>query len=239
MPFTSQSMERFDNLYQYLSRKFQLRQKAVQVGETVYQLFTVKDIDELLDRLIEQPPDHPEVKDERLPYWAEIWPSSIALARFLSQKNLIESEARIIEIGCGIGLVGMAVANTSSHILLTDYQPDALLFAELNWLMNLGRSPTLQLLDWRNPAMEERFDVVLASDVIYEKRFFHPLIHTFESLLLPEGHVYLSEPNRPVAHNFFDLLHPAGFDFKKYEVETTYEDKALQISVYDIWKIRK
>ena len=48
-------------------------------GELTIELLRVADVDTLLDRL-------PKIQfrpDERLPYWADLWPSSLALAKYL------------------------------------------------------------------------------------------------------------------------------------------------------------
>ena len=172
-PFTPEIAERFDSLYQLLSRKYQVEQTDINIGERCFRIIAVKNIDDLLDRLSQANPDSVEVKDERLPYWGEIWPSSLALSRFILETAVLQKNTKTLELGCGIGLVGMTAALCGADVLLTDYQPDALRFAEMNWLVNLGESPKVKVLDWRNLEISEQFDFILASDVVYEKRFFY------------------------------------------------------------------
>ena len=105
---------------------------------------------------------------------------------------------RVIEIGCGLGLAGLAAMAKGASVLFTDYERDALAFVELNALVNFGRMPATALMDWRRPALACTFDVVLAADVAYEKRFFDPLIETFGALLKPGGRVLLGEPRHAV-----------------------------------------
>jgi predicted nicotinamide N-methyase len=234
LPFSSDIAQRFDALYQLLSRKYKIEQIELSIENHNFKILTVKNIDDLLDELIDSDPSLEEVMDERLPYWPEIWPSSLALSRYILEESLIYGNKKIIELGCGIGLVGMAVSLQGGNILLTDYQPDALLFAEMNWLLNLGRSPSTVLMDWRNPDTSQKYDIILASDIIYERRFYWPIMESFRNLLAPDGHIYLSEPNRKFAKEFFDRLQENVFKYKQYQMTEGFQGKSYSISVYDI-----
>src|SRR6478672_4756234 len=63
-------------------------------------------------------------RDEFLPYWAELWPSAIALARMVAARAL--HGARTLELGCGLGLPSLAAALAGGRVLATDWAPDAL-----------------------------------------------------------------------------------------------------------------
>jgi len=234
MPVNIKSVERFDSLYQYFSQRYELEQLQVQLGQHQFTITAVKNIDQLLDELIEQGPESIGVKDERLPYWAELWPSSIALSRYILQSAEITSGVSAIELGCGVGLAGMAAARKGAEVLVSDYQPDALRLTELNWLLNLDRSPLMQLLDWRTVSLPQKFELILASDVVYEKRFFSPLVEVFTSLLSPTGQILLSEPNRKIAREFFSRLSDNGFVFDTVEQSVDFREKTYQVSVYRI-----
>src|ERR1700694_5762223 len=109
-------------------------------------------------------------KDERLPYWADIWPSSTALAA--SVIGLAGKGRRALELGCGVGLVTIAALRAGLDVLATDYYADALLFTRRNSRQVIGREPVTRLVDWRSfPADLGRFDLLLASDVLYERAY--------------------------------------------------------------------
>jgi predicted nicotinamide N-methyase len=234
LPENIQSVERFDSLYQYFSQRYELEQLQLQLEPYQFTITAIKNIDQLLDELIDQGPESVGVKDERLPYWAELWPSSIALSRYILQNTGITSRISAIELGCGVGLTGMAAARKGAEVLVSDYQPDALRLTELNWLMNLGKSPRMQLLDWRTASPPEKYELILASDVVYEKRFFSPLIELFTSILSPAGQILLSEPNRKIASEFFSRLSDNGFVFDTVEQSVVFREKNYQVSVYQI-----
>ncbi len=234
LPFPSEVAQRFDALYQFVSRKYELKQTEVKIMGKEFTLFTVKSIDELLDQLIEKGPTDEAVKDERLPYWPEIWPSSVALSKYIMEKFSDMQNCKAIELGCGIGLVGIVAAIKNVDIVLTDYQPDALLFAEMNWLINLGRSPSTIQMDWRLPDLSEEFDLIFGSDIIYEERFFWPLIELFQRFSGEDTHILLSEPNRKVARRFFNLLRKEGFTIRKDAMIEKVKELTFNISIYDI-----
>ena len=62
-----------------------------------------------LDLLLAKGEHHPDVIDERIPYWLELWPSAIGLARHLCSLGPMLSGQTTLELGCGIGLPSMVV----------------------------------------------------------------------------------------------------------------------------------
>src|SRR3954447_12839229 len=68
--------------------------------------------------------------EEFLPYWAELWPSGVALARDVSNRAL--RGARTLELGCGLGLPSIAAALAGGRVLASDWSPDAIEFAARN-----------------------------------------------------------------------------------------------------------
>ncbi len=228
--------QRFDSLFQLMSRKYNLKQIQLEIMSRKFSILTVESVDDLLNQMINMNPEAVEVKDERLPYWPEIWPSSLALIEFIEKQHPIESGLKVIELGCGIGLVGMVAEFYGAEVLLTDYQPDALLFAEMNWLLNLGKLPATLLMDWRDSNFSEQYDLILASDIVYEKRFFWAIVELFEKIVGENSHILLSEPNRKIAEIFFDMLSSENFSFKKYPMISDFGNISSQITVYDISK---
>ena len=171
-------------------------------------------------------------EDERLPYWAELWPSSVALARYAMQ-HLDLRHRQVLELGCGLGLVSVVAALQGARVLCTDYEPDALGFARHNARCNASRGVRFRLVDWRQPALRRRYDYILASDVIYEARNFGPLVTLLQRFLARGGTAVFSEPGRPNAIPFFALLRQRGFRHQQsfYPVEW---DGHHQIAIYTI-----
>ncbi len=229
LPFPEHISFRFDSLYQWLSRKYTLRQELLTISGRSYRLFLVADEDAALEVAIEE--NNPA--ETHNPYWISLWHSAIALAEFISRKTDVKDRT-ILELGCGAGLVGIVAGAQGGRVVLSDAEPDALRLAELNWIMNLGEIPEILPLDWRQPPPNAKFQVLLASDVAYEAPLFAPLISLFQAVLLPDGEIYLSEPNRPIAQSFFHKLEAAGFRIKRFSRKVAYSNMEMRIGIHRI-----
>jgi len=150
--------------------------------------------------------------DEFLPYWAELWPSALALARMVAARAL--HGARTLELGCGLGLPSLAAALAGGRVLATDWSPDAVAMTARNAERN-GLSIETLVCSWSEPEpLLERgpWNLVLASDVLYEERNGEALAPLLPRLLAPHGEVWLADPGRPAAERFL-----AGFAHEKRE----------------------
>ena len=152
-------------------------------------------------------------EDERLPYWAELWPAAVAMAQYTAQRLPLAGR-RVLELGCGLGLVGIVAALHGARVLCTDYEAAALDFARHNARRNACTHMRFQLMDWRRPALRRRYDYILASDVIYEARNFGPLVAILRRYLARGGIALFSEPGRVNAVPFFALVRQYGLTCK-------------------------
>lgn len=234
LPFSQDAAYRFDSLFQWLNRKYRLEQVELPIAGESYRFFKIQNIDEVLELVLKES----SRPDEHTPYWAEIWPSALALAQFLRREVDLAGKT-VLELGCGLGVVGIVAHRCGAEVLLSDLEDDALRLAELNWILNFGELPAITRLDWRNPTLHRQFDALLAADVAYEKRLFWPLLDTFGRLLAPGGEIWLSEPNRPVAGEFFEMLKKEGFEWEKFTEAVEFERRKTDILVYRIIEGRK
>jgi predicted nicotinamide N-methyase len=207
----------------------------LELAGTSFHIIRVTNTDELYAKLVEKGEGHADVLDERIPYWADLWPSALALAEEIMTNPIISAGRSVLEIGCGLGLPGLAAGKRGAKIVMTDYLPEPLAFAKKNWRENLSTEGDFGLLDWRNPGPGFASEILLASDVAYEKRSFESLLKAFRTLVLPGGRILLSEPNRPMAADFFRQLPGQGFDFRKKRVTVSLNGRANEVSVYEIW----
>jgi predicted nicotinamide N-methyase len=131
---------------------------------------------------------------EFLPYWAELWPSAIALAGAVAARR--PRGLRVVELGCGLALPALVAALEGAQVLATDWSADALAYAERNARVNGAEVETLRVA-WAAPdALVARgpFDLVLAADVVYERRNVPQLLELLPRLG-PEALV--ADPGRP------------------------------------------
>jgi predicted nicotinamide N-methyase len=167
-----------------------------------FRILTVRDPDTLLEAITPTA----FAADERLPYWAELWTSAIVLAEQCMASPALAGK-RVLDLGCGLGLTGIAAAAAGAYVLFTDYEADALAFAEWNARVNLSAEEfarcEFRTGDWRTPEVFGVFDVVLGADIVYERRNFSPLLACLLATVAPQGEAWLAEPDRTLGHDFF------------------------------------
>jgi predicted nicotinamide N-methyase len=225
-------MLRIDELKSELGSHFPLREIEVVVGDRMYRLTTAEDIELLISRIT----DDEFRKDERLPYWAELWHSAVALAGYLMETPSRFAEKHILEIGCGMALPGVVAASIGARVVCGDFEPLALKAAELNLLQNVPDcSVDVRLMDFRDRP-RERWPIIIAADVIYEKRFIEPLADFLDRAIEADGGIILAEPNRLIAVPFFEALTARGFRYTRHSRTTRLYDRSVEISIYEISK---
>ena len=168
--------------------------------------------------LVIKRPDDPEGlidearfdEDEFLPYWAELWPSGIALAELVAELDL--QDRRVLEVGCGLALPSFAAALAGGDVLATDWAREAVDLVALNAREN-GLALTSVVLDWGSARVGEigQFDLVLAADVLYEERNAAPLLRVLEVTVAQGGEALIADPGRRHAAAFFELAQAAGW----------------------------
>lgn len=222
-----------------ISDLYSLSHETLTLQGREIKILKATNIDELLDHLIQKGDDHEDVQDERIPYFADLWPSSIRLADYLLEHPEIVAGKSVLELGCGSGLSGLAAGLAGADkVLMTDYLPDALEFAAEMWRINLKHEAATDLLDWRNPDPSMKAEIILAADVAYESRNFQPLINTFTTLLPPEGIILLTEPSRLIAKDFIQKLTEAGFALSTSSSRFVYNKLESRINLHSItWDI--
>ena len=120
------------------------------------------------DRLL----NHPAIRatfaaDEYLPYWAELWPAARMLAKAVLREPWTAG-MEALEIGCGLGLPGIAGLARGLEVTFSDYDTSALRFAAGNARLNGFDDFDVLPLDWRQPPAGLHFPVLLASEPIYD-----------------------------------------------------------------------
>lgn len=138
-------------------------------------------------------------EEEFLPYWAELWPSGLALARHVAGLEL--AGRKVLELGCGLGLPSLAAALRGADVLATDWAEEAIELLHRNAARNDALLRVARVR-WSEPEPLLRaapWDLVLGADLLYEERNADQL-----AALLPRlgGEVVLAEPGRPYAKDF-------------------------------------
>jgi predicted nicotinamide N-methyase len=185
-----------------LSRRFRTATREVEVGGRSVPLFMPANADDLIR-------EDDFVRDERLPYWADLWPSARILADELSVMRL--AGQRVLELGCGLGVVAIGAALAGAEVTATDYYDDALEFAALNVAEATGQTIATRMVNWvEMPRDLGRFDVVLASDVLYEHRYAALVANAIAATLVRGGEAIVADPGRIALQEFLDECDALG-----------------------------
>ncbi|MGE0755954.1 MAG: methyltransferase [Pirellulaceae bacterium] len=174
-------------------------QRAVSVGEFRFELILPADPDEFV--YAAESSDNAEAGEDI--YWAQLWPAARIMARHVVRQDWPPA-FRAVELGCGIGLVGLAAAARGLHVTFTDYVDAAVELATENARRNGYARVSGRRCDWRHP-WDDSFDVVLASDVLYYQAFHEDLLATIDRLLGPRGVCWIGDGGREPSLRFIDL----------------------------------
>ena len=125
------------------------------------------------------------------PLWIKIWEASIVLCEHLSQ-GAIDTDAKILEIGAGIGLAGMMLGAMGYQVTVTDHNEDALALLKKNIEHNKLKNVQVKKLDWFHPDTEETYDIIFGSELIYKGDKINPLLDLFRKCIKPNGVIFIA-----------------------------------------------
>jgi len=185
-----------------LDDRFVLSTVDVTVGGRTVHLEKPRNADDLIS-------EADFVHDERLPYWADLWPAAVVLAEHLLRERALlgaaPDGARALELGCGLGLVTLAAQLAGYAATGTDYYEDALRFTARNTLRHTGEAPAVRLVDWRAlPTDLGQYDLVLAADVLYERAYAAYVADAIARTTAPSGRALVADQGRVALEAFLE-----------------------------------
>ena len=161
------------------------------------------------------------------PLWSKIWEASLVLADFLAGMTP-QPEKRFLEIGAGIGLVGIVAAAFGHRVTITEINKPALDFIRANSLINHCSTVEVVRMDWNSPCLESRFDYIVGSEVVYHEKDFDPLQNLFQRLLKPDGRIILCSEVRQVTIEFYRRLqHFFKLSAQKKKIRSADQERAV------------
>jgi predicted nicotinamide N-methyase len=187
-----------------LTRRFRTTTRALELAGRTIDLLMPANADELISEADFD-------RDERLPYWADLWPSARVLAEELAVLRL--SGQRVLELGCGLGVVAIGAVLGGAAVTATDYYEDATLFARLNVHAATGATIEARMVNWvALPPDLGKFDVVVASDVLYEHRYASLVANAIAATLVRGGEAIVADPGRIALREFLDECDALGLE---------------------------
>ena len=189
-----------------IQERYELEPMPVGVGGRRLEIYGVGNWDRFVAELAEKG----DAGLQDFPFWIKFWEASFVLADDLVRRSFAPG-TEVLEIGAGMGLAGLFLAACGHRVTLTDYNDDVLDLLALNARHNGLDTATVQRFDWLDPQLAGSFDIVCGSEVVYQQRFFAPMVELFRRYLKPGGAVHLAHNLRhECIAAFIDAL-PAEF----------------------------
>lgn len=194
-----------------------------------------------LETLWEAMTDDIFAADERLPYWVELWPSSLALAIWL-QRNQNDIRGKLcLDLGCGLGFTAMVGSWLGARVLGMDYEVEALFHARKNAAANAVPQPEWVTMDWRTPALlPQSCEYIWGGDVMYENRFVEPVFAFLDHALSPGGKAWMAEPGRGAYEHFQRALLRRGWRSRRVADEKVESLHVQEVPVsVKLWELTR
>ena len=212
----------------HLKKRFITDFTEIEISGKRMKFLEVQNLETILPEIVS--PAKGNGKDR--PFWVKIWESSVFLAYYLSTLP-VNPELRMLEIGAGMGITGIAAASFGHNVTITDNNEDALAFAHVNAAANGLEHLAIRFLDWNRPDTEEKWDVIFGSDVVYAESGFDLLVDFLRRHLKQDGTIYLALSGFIRGTRFFQAM-SQYFAMRKNTVTMRSDEEQFQIHLYAI-----
>ena len=184
-------------------KRYETETKDLTIKDKNFRFFVARSLESFVD---------PEDIFNDFPLWIKIWEASIILADYIAGLQ-VEPEKRFLEIGCGVGLVGIVASAFGHHVTATEYNSDALNFARANALLNKASNIEIKEMNWNKPQLKDSFDTIIGSEIIYKESDFPSISNLFRTYLKDGGEIILAERIRKTSMEFMRQMGDS-FDIK-------------------------
>lgn len=162
------------------------------------------------------------------PLFGLLWPAGLQLAALMALRPLREGES-ILEIGCGLGLASLVSHRRGALMTASDSHPLAGGFLLEN--LKLNALPPMRYChgDWaptepgaglRVPRVQGRFDLIIGSDVLYERDEGGILPRFIARHALPASEVMIIDPDRGNRAAFSKRMAALGFALEETAIKS-------------------
>lgn len=212
-----------------IESKYKVEVTDLRIGGETLKIAQLADFEGTIEKLVEQ--DRLSLDD--LPLWAKVWEASFVLASFLGSQKVIP-DRRILEIGAGIGVVGVYAAVKGHRVTISDVNEDALLFARANVLLNRCEDRAeVRRIDWNSPQVPAPYPMIVGSEVVYDRGSYPSLVRFLDEALAPGGTIVLAKNKQLKAPGFFAEL-VKEFRYKEKVVRLTGSDEVTEVGLYAV-----
>jgi len=198
----------------------------LRTARTSLGVYVVADLEHLVDRgaLLRG--------DAEPPYWAYPWAGSRCLAEYITRWVDVRGR-RVLEIGCGLGIAGLAAAAAGADVVFVDAARPALAFVRASLRRNALQAATV-CADFRTLAAGAWFDHILAAEVAYEPATFGDLAATLARHLAPGGTALVADGFRTDTRPLYRALAEQQLATRALEVQPIEEGRRGRVRVTEV-----
>lgn len=160
-------------------------------------------------------------------YWMRVWPAGLGLASHLIERFGIQGlrDRQVLDLGCGVGLLGIVCARLGARVTFLDREPGALAAVRKNCRLNgLGPAQTIGG-DWNHGGYRlapSAYDVVVGGDVVYDDMQWQSISTALLRTLRPGGFALLADPGWVAQRKLRASFRRSGFSVTKRRREVSW-----------------
>ncbi|MFP5211998.1 MAG: class I SAM-dependent methyltransferase [Acidobacteriota bacterium] len=223
-------MSELDQVLEQIRSKYDIEIVPLKIADKTLNVVQIKDYDEYLEKLV----DSGEVAIMDLPFWAKVWEATFLLAYFLGKQPVVPGR-QILEVGAGVGVLGVYAALCGHDVIISDINEDALLFSQANVLLNNADKAVVKRIDWNDSEIPVPYDVIVGSEIIYDRPSYPLLVGFLRKALSSDGLIFLAKSTELDTPMFFrELTQYFELKQKTQVVRSGEEEQAI-----DLFAIRK
>jgi predicted nicotinamide N-methyase len=226
---------RLEDILALAGSRYPVAFETVSLGAMDIDLLQIVDLPDYIDRLVETSRPGEKIA---LPFWAKLWPASLPLSMLVSRLSPAPGK-RLLELGAGLGLCGLAAAKRGYQAFITDIDPESLLFIRASILKNgLEHLACAGYLDIATTTLDERFETIVASEALYLPDLHEPLARFLAGHLspVPDAQAFLSFDQGREAKSFFARVNR---DFLLQRSQSTCRSDAGESQISVICRMRR
>ena len=212
-----------DDLLEQIRQQYDVVSDTIHLEDLTLEFWRVADPESVLDdeTLLQS---HAELPWQ--PYWAETWDTAYGVAVELASREL--AGVRVLDLGCGLGLTGTVAAARGAEVVMADFAPPALPFARLNSWPWREHVQVLRL-NWRTDDLGQKFDLIVGSDILYDREDLPYLDAFWRSHLDSHGSVLLGDPTRLLTREFIQWIRQRGWQMQESCRHVPQSDRPIRL----------